>query len=91
MSTSAVRWALYHAPCDDPHDLVVLTALADHASGADGNLNNIATATIAKKLGIPQSDANVSIRRLRKAGLVELGDRGKIARIAVDRNRDGKR
>jgi hypothetical protein len=85
MATNCVRWALYESPCDDHEDLVVLTALADHASQT-GQVD-IAPSIIAKRLGMPPADIGRAIRRLKAGRLLTLGERGKVAHLNLGARR----
>jgi hypothetical protein len=81
VSTAAIRWALYSSACDDYRDLVVLVALADHAS-ADGAAD-ITVPSLARKLGMPARDVAASMRALSTARLVRLSARGNPVGLAM--------
>ncbi len=84
--TPVVRWAPYQAPlCDNHEDLVILVALADHA-GAEGQVD-IGPPMLAKKLGMERKAVTAAFRRLERAGLVEIGEGGRAAGLAIERRR----
>jgi hypothetical protein len=84
VSLRAILWALNDAPVQDPQDVLILVAMADHAH-EDGTASWASKDTIAKKARCSESTVKRRVRALESAGVIRPGDQQLVAHLRADR------